>query len=146
MSEQSCLEALAALLRGVAEFDADDVTICDWRVLDGSSMLAPFAILEPSDEFSVVWNTSAAEATWNPIVSLIVRFVEWDESKAELYQVRQAIIDALDSGPGQTLGLAVREIRSDGAIGEIYDRYNQNPEESIPVYLVQRMIIRCEEF
>ena len=138
------------LLNLTSIFQTGDVTIGDWSILDGSSANAPYAIIEMADDFSV----SGAQSEWNGTTSipftLIVKFIDWDTSMLAFRDLRQSVIDALKStmyynSSSVTLGWGLRSIASASGIDPVYDRYEANPSESIPIFLSQRIILEVEE-
>jgi hypothetical protein len=138
------------LLKLTAHFSAGDVVIEDYSVLDGSSAAAPFAIIESSDDFAQVGVETQWSLTWQVSFTLLVRFIDWDTSRLAMRDLRQAVIDALTdtthySASSVTLAWGLRGIASGSGISEVYDRYNENSAESLPVYLSQRIILEVEE-
>jgi hypothetical protein len=138
------------LLRLTSVFSSGDVTIGDWSVLDGSSQSAPFAIIEVADALSV----SDIDAQWDKTISLpftlIVAFSDWDTSMLAFRDARQSVTDKLIDKDRYTstsaaLGWGLRSIATGGEISPVYDRYNENSAESLPVYLSQRIILEVEE-
>jgi hypothetical protein len=147
MSEKAVQTALQAFLKAMPEFQDDSVTICDWSVLDGPVIYAPYAVIEPANEFEVRWETSEPQSTWNEVVNIYVPFFDWGESRAALRDLRDAIISRLND-PDAVLGLAVRSVRSGSPIGEVYNGYipeDQRPD-ALPIFLTQALLVLCEEF
>lgn len=137
------------LLRLTSLFSAGDVTINDWSVLDGSSANAPFVVIEVADDFD-----SNTENTWlhswTIPFTLIVRFEDWDDSSTALRNARQTIIDALRDtthyhASSSLLAWGLRGMSAGTGISEIYDKYNENAVESLPVYLSQAINLAVEE-
>lgn len=138
------------LLRLSALFSTGDVVVSDWGILDGSSQAAPFVIIGVTDTFGL----SGIGEQWSIIrqipMALIVRFVDWDTSLLAFRDARQAVLDALvdvDRYNAASAGLAwgLRGITAGGTIDPVYDRYNESPAESLPVYLSQEIILEVEE-
>lgn len=138
------------LLRLASVFSAGDVTIGDWSVLDGSSQNAPFAIVEVSDVFGVSNIETQYSLTRSIPLTLIIRFLDWDTSLLAFRDARQSVIDHLlatkyYSAASADLAWGLRGISSGSGIDPVYDRYNENASESLPVYLSQRIILEVEE-
>jgi len=139
------------LLKLTSVFSAGDVVISDWSILDGSSQKAPFVIIEVSDDYEI---DGIQERQWEKITSipftLIVRFVNWDTSMIAFQVARQSVIDALVNVSNYDrasvkLGWGLLSISSSGTVDPVYDRYNENSAESLPVYLSQKIILRVKE-
>jgi len=151
MSESSILQELKSCLESLnTVFSPGDVTINDWSVLDGSSLNAPYAIIESCDDFSLDSPQSRSSLIWDIPVHLIVRFENWNISKPALSSLRQSILDKfldLESFSSSMSKLAVgfRRLWPAGPISGIYDRYLENEQEALPVYLSQTILIRVHE-
>ena len=148
MSEQTIAIALRTLLQSMSNFADADVTICDWSVLDGSSTAAPYAIIDVADSFETQFQVSVEEARWDIPVEIYEAFSDWDTTRAAFRDTRQAVIDQLADSPGATLGLACRAVRSESPVAPVYPAYLSDNEraEALPVFLMQRIIVVCEEF
>jgi hypothetical protein len=148
MSELLVAEAIQDVLQGMSEFDDADVTISDWKVLDGSSMAAPFAIIKIAGDFGRMWRTKSAETTYNIPVEIYVKFTEWSTTLLAFRALRQAILDIFDTAPGVVAGFRVNSIRSGSGIGEVYEKYIDPAlqGEAIPQMLMQVLMFNCEEF
>jgi hypothetical protein len=147
MSETTVQAALQTALQGMSEFDNADVTVNDWGILDGPVSNAPYAIIESSDTFNVQWSMSAVmESSWQIPFTLIVAFTDWDTSLNNFRVIRQAVIDMLDGSTDTTLGGAVRRVRSDGPIGQIYSVEVVDPAYATPAFLSQRIIVEMIEY
>jgi len=137
------------LLRLTSLFSSGDVTICDWSVLDGSSQNAPYAVIEVADEFDSntenTWTT-----TWQIPFTFIVRFTDWDDTLVSVRNTRQTILAALRDtthyhASSTALAWGLRRISAVTGISEIYDKYNDNTTESLPVYLSQTINLEVDE-
>ena len=131
-------------------FSSGDVTIGDWSILDGSSLSAPFAISEVADDFTIEGIEDNLSTRWQIPFSIIVRFTDWDASMLEIGALRQTVLAKLTQtvyydSLSTTLAWGLRGISSNTGINEVYDRYNDNTAESLPVYLSQRIILDVEE-
>ena len=138
------------LLKLTALFSTGDVVIGDWSVLDGSSLAAPFVIIEVADDYNVTQLETEWQQTRSIPMTLIVRFVDWDTSMLAFRDTRQTVIDALTAtmyydSASVNLAWGLRGISNGSGIDPVYDRYNENSAESIPVYLSQRIILEVEE-
>jgi len=137
------------LLRLTSTFTSGDVTIGDWSVLDGSNLAAPFVIIEVAEAFDSntenTWTTN-----WTIPFTLIVRFVDWDTSMLEMRDTRQIVLAALRDtthyhASSTALAWGARRISSATGIDAVYDRYNENTAESIPVFLAQKINLEVTE-
>lgn len=151
MSE-STLEAdlQRELFRLTSIFSTGDVTIGDWSILDGSSQAAPFAIIEVADGMTVTGIESQYSIVRSIPMTLIVRFLDWDTSLLAFRDLRQSVIDQLldvdhYTSTSAALAWGLRGMTNDGGIDPVYDRYNENTAESLPVYLSQRLLLEVEE-
>lgn len=139
------------LLRLTATFSAGDVTICDWSVLDGSSMAAPFAIIDVAETFNMPDVTIRQwSCAWAILFDIVVRFVDWDTSRLAIRDLRAVVLDALRDtthyhASSTALAFGLRKISAGSPIEEIYDKYNENTAESLPVFLSQTIILEVEE-
>lgn len=139
------------LLKLTSLFSAGDVTISDWSVLDGSSQAAPFAIIDVCDTFDMPDITLETEAsTWILLFDLVVRFLDWDTSRLAIRDARTTILLALCdtahySSASAALAWGLRKISSGSSIEPIYDKYNENPVESLPAYLSQTINLEIEQ-
>ncbi len=128
-------------------FSDDDVVINDWSILDGPSSAAPYALIETPDDVEVLEIESDAQYSLVAIpVYLIVRFLDWTSAKNDLLSLRTTVINHLihpeDFAQDQgQLGAIIRKIRSGSDVVGIYDRYEENQEESLPVFLAQLILI-----
>lgn len=148
MTEKTIQEAIQAVLVATATFDTGDVTINDWGVLDQSTANAPYVIIETADEFESLFRVDSDENTYQVILNLVVRFVDWDTSKTAFRDTREIVRAALADPSNATSGLAVRAVRSGGAIIPIYDAYAYADEQpdALPAFLTQRITAECQEF
>jgi len=137
------------LLRLTSTFSSGDVTISDWSILDGSSAAAPFVVIGVADDFDSetenVWT-----ASWTIPFDLIVRFTDWDDSMLALRNARQTIISNLRDtthyqNASAALAWGLRRISAGSGVSEIYDKYNENTVESLPVYLSQQINMEVAE-
>lgn len=149
MSEQTIQTAIQTTLGALANFQPGAVVINDWRRLDGSLQLSPYAIIETADQFNSRQDSVTPVTQWVIPVTILVRFTDWPESYNALRDLRQAIIDGFntvgdDRSPGAGAVLA-SVIRSDGPVGEWYDNYNGQPGPA-PIFITQRLVLEVEEF
>lgn len=137
------------LLRLTATFSSGDVTIGDWSVLDGSSLAAPFVIIEVADTFDSntenTWTTN-----WTIPFTLLVRFIDWDTSMLAMRDARATVLTALRDtthyhASSTALAWGLRKLSAATGIDAVYDRYNENTAESIPVFLAQKINLEVEE-
>jgi hypothetical protein len=138
------------LLRLTSTFSSGDVTIGDWSVLDGSSQAAPFAIIEMADGFSMIDIQGERSNTWPIPFTILVAFSDWDTSMTAIRDLRETILNALVKVENYTatsagLGWGLRTIAAGTGISEVYDRYQENAAESLPVYLSQQIVLEVEE-
>lgn len=151
MSEATIQADLQRELLGLTSiFSAGDVVIENYRILDGSSAKAPFAIIEASDDFAQESIETEWATTWQIPFVLIVAFKDWNVSRLALQSLRQSVIDALTDtahydSASVTLAWGLRGISAGTGISEIHQAYEQNPVEALPTYLSQRIILAVEE-
>lgn len=133
------------LLRITGTFSSGDVVINDWSILDGGNASAPYVIIQTADDPNVSGiQTGAALTSYTIPIYVVVKFDDWDSARSALQTTRQAVIDWLldtvnyhnDSG---RLAWGIRSIRALEPVTEVYDRYNENPEESLPVFLAHKL-------
>ena len=136
MSELATQTAIQSVLQALGNFGSGTVVINDWRILDQSTTLAPYAIIQNADNFNV--DRAQCLTTWQIPVTIIVRFTDWQESLNAFRTLRQAVITALKN-LSYVYGLA-----ADSPIGEIYDKYNDNPD-AMPVFISQRLIVPADD-
>lgn len=148
MDDSTLLTQLQAQLRTLTPtFSTTDVVINDWSILDGPSSNAPYALIETPDEIEILEIESDAQYTLVAIpLYLIVRFLDWTTSKNDFLSLRTTVLNHLSS-PGDfaknqgQLGAIIRKIRSGSDVIGIYDRYEENERESLPVFLTQQLLI-----
>jgi hypothetical protein len=148
MTEKTIQEAIQIVLIATATFDTGDVTINDWGVLDKSTENAPYTIIETADEFESLFRVDSDENTYQVILNLVERFVDWDTSKTAFRDTREIVRAALADPNNAVSGLAVRSVRSGGPISPIYETYGQSEiqADALPTFLTQRLIAECQEF
>jgi hypothetical protein len=148
MTEKTIQEALQTVLLATSTFSTGDVTINDWGVLDNSTANAPYVVIETADDFESLFRVDSDENTYQVILNLIERFVDWDTSKTAFRDTREIVRAALANPANAVSGLAVRDVRSGGAISPIYESYGQAEiqPDALPVFLFQRLIAECQEF
>lgn len=147
MNESTVMSALKTLLQGMANFANADVTICDWSILDGAVTNAPYAIIEPSDNFEMRFRVETPEITWEPYITIYEAFTDWGTTLAALQALREAVLTAIQAGTG-TLGLTLRYLRSAQPISQVYQVYTdpQDTPEALPVFLAAKIAVGLEEF
>lgn len=140
------------ILRDTSTFSSGDVVINDWSILDGPNDNAPYVIIESSDTLGaeIVQQEQVLFSYVIPF-TVIVQFTDWDESRAALQTARTTVVNRL-TGRTATLQNAsgkldwgLRAIRALEPVSEIYDRYQENPEESLPIFLAHRLGAQVEE-
>lgn len=148
MTEKTIQEAIQAVLLATSTFDAGDVTINDWGVLDNPTAKAPYVVIETADEFESLFRVDADENTYQVILNLVVRFLDWDTSKTSFRDMREIVRAALADPANATSGLAVRAVRSGGPIDPVYETYADADiqPDALPAFLSQRIIAECQEF
>lgn len=132
MSESAAQTAIQTALQALSDFADADVVINDWSVLDQSKAHAPYVIIETADAFEGGAVTGATR--WEIVLNLFVSFDDWTQAKNDFRDVRQAIIDAVDS-----LANAY-PVRSGGNVTEWYDQYADGASAE-PAFLSQRLIV-----
>lgn len=153
MSELSIQTAAQATIQSIAAFSSADVTINDWRILDGSVANAPYVIIESADEFTSDQTVMTPDTRWTMKLWLFERFTEWKTTLDNFTVRRQAIIDEFNEvGSNRSAGGAAatdaNPIRSGSPIQPYYDP--QTPasliQESDPIYLYQLLLLDVREF
>ena len=139
------------LLRITGTFSSGDVVINDWSILDGPNANAPYVNIQSSDTVSVE-NIQQEEPLTRYTIpfTVVVKFDDWDTARAALQTVRQTVIDWLkDTASFQDangrLAWGLRSIRSLEPVSEIYDKYVENTEEALPVFLAHKLGAVVEE-
>mgnify|MGYP003402230326 FL=1 len=153
MSEANVIAGIKTVIHSVTGFVSTSVTVEDWSVLDGPFANSPFFVLEMSDEFVSRQGTREDVTTWNIKGTLYVAFENWAISRSTLRSYRQAIIDKFNEvGTARSAGgleaTDINEIRSGGAVTEIYQAYNvqELTPESLPMCIAQEFVFVCEEY
>lgn len=139
------------LLRITATFSTGDVVVDDWSVLDGPNANAPYVIIETSDTFSMgTPHIEGQTITWTIPMLIVEKFSDWDTSRAALGATRQIVInwlrdtDNYHQSSGR-LAYGLRGLRSLEPLLPIFDRYEENPAESLPVFLGQTIAAIVDE-
>lgn len=133
------------LLRITGTFSSGDVVINDWSILDGPNNNAPYVIIQSSDTVSVD-NIQQELPLFSYVIpfTVVVAFDDWDTARASLQTTRQTVINWLadtenyQDASGR-LAWGLRGIRALEPVSEIYDRYAENPDESLPIFLAHRL-------
>ncbi len=153
MSEAAIQAGVQTILRAMAEFADADVVINDYRILDQSTLEAPYAIIGTSDDFESRQDTREEVNRWSIPVTLVERFTDWATSLNNLRDRRQAIIDKFNAllgerAAGLSGSLTCDVIRGDGPIVPRYppDLQPGHDQEAMPVFLSQDIILEFEEF
>lgn len=152
MSEKSVQEALQDLLQSMPEFADADVVINDWRVFDQYVGDAPYAIIANANDFRARQDTKTANTKWFVPVALVMNFVEWDTTMNALRDLRQAVVDLMNtsdsrSADGQN-GVTIDLVRSDTPITPWYPPYTRAEDmaDAVPQFIFQRIILEVEEW
>jgi len=149
-TEKAAQEGLQTLIQAMPEFLNASVTINDWSVLDGSAQASPFVIIENSDDFDARQQTVSPETDWYIPCWLVVTFTDWKPTLDILRDMRQALIGMLNTDANRALsipeGMIMNRIRSAIPITPMYDPYQENPEESLPLFLYQRFVFEITFF
>lgn len=149
MSESSVQSGLQTILQATTQLADASVTINDWRVLDGAFTASPWAVIQNADEFSAPQEINTPK-TWHEQVTLMQAFVDWPTAMNAFRDLRQAVLDQIDSGNGRsiggTAGMHVKDIRAGSPIRPFYAIDTVDPNEAEPIGLEQVLIFVCEEF
>lgn len=156
MSEQTIHEAIQATIQSLSAFDDADVTINDWRILDGEIVRSPYVIIETSDDFESRQQSRTPNTIWTIRVWLFVQFSQssggWKESLDNFRTYRQNIIDEFntvgtDRSPGGG-SVTADLIRSGTGILPYEDKYIPADlrNEALPLFLYQLLLMTVEEF
>jgi len=140
------------ILRDTGTFSSGDVTINDWSILDGKNSNAPYVIIQSSDDPRVdLMQEEKALFAYTIPFTIVVKFDDWDTARAALQTTRQTVLNRLTRKSAEFLDASgrldwgLRGIRSLEPVSEIYDRYAENPEESLPIFLAHRLGALVEE-
>lgn len=132
-------------------FGEADVVIDDWSILDGGNANAPYVIIVSSDTLEVTRiQTDDKLTSWTIPFYIIVKFDDWDSARSSLGATRQGVLDHLKATEGYLdasgrLAWGLRSIRALEPVSEIYDRFIENPEEALPVFLAHKLGAVVEE-
>lgn len=156
MSEQTIHEAVQITFQGLSAFDNADVTINDWRILDGEIVRSPYVIIETSDDFDSKQDTVTPNTQWEIRAWLFVQFSQtsggWKESLDNFRTYRQNIIDEFNVvGTNRSPGggsVTMKRIRNGTPILPYEDKYipADMRSESLPLFLYQLLMMSVEEF
>lgn len=96
MSDATIQARVQTLIRAIEEFDDEDVTLGDFKVLDRGS--SPYAVILPGP-FSQEWLTHDGKVriTWSVGIDVAERFL--NDSYAPIVSARQLVKDQLDQYP-----------------------------------------------
>ena len=140
------------LLRDTGTFSSGDVVINDWSILDGPNDKAPYVIIQSSDDPGVeLIQEEKALFRYTIPFTIVVQFDDWDSARSALQTTRQTVLNRLSKKTAEfqdasgRLDWGLRTIRSLEPVSEIYDRYAENPEESLPIFLAHRLGALVEE-
>jgi hypothetical protein len=145
MSEKTLQESLKATLEALTGWDTVKVVINDWRVLDGSTTAAPYAIIETADGFSSDQTAMIPTVNWQIPVTLFVAWKDWGAAYDHLRDLRQAVIDEIAKNAQFATCYLVNTVRNDGLVGEWYDPYQNQDINPMPIFVIQRLILEVEE-
>lgn len=144
------MEGLQGAAQELAILSDADVVINDFSVFDQWVGLSPYLIIGSSDQFEARRDSSAAQTTWTIGATLIEQFVDWKTSLDNLRDHRQLIINKWNADDHRTAGglsgVDVRVIRSETPILPWFYPYQENTQETFPVFLYQDWGIDVEEF
>jgi len=145
MSEKALQESLKTTLETLTGWDTVKVVINDWRILDGSTSAAPYAIIETADGFSSNQAAMIPVTNWQIPVTLFVAFKDWSEAYDRFRDLRQAVIDEIAKNAEFSTCYLVNVIRNDGLVGEWYDPYQNQDTNPMPIFVTQRIVLEIEE-
>lgn len=150
MSEATLMTQMQSELRSIpGVFANNSVVINDWGIFDGSSLQAPFALIEDSDSIEVT-STQIGQITkgYEIGITLIVRFTNWKPTLDEFVSLRDMVLSHFTEILSETSGVlefSLRGIRNGTDVYGIYDRYVEEKVESLPVFLAQKLLFKIEE-
>lgn len=153
MIETTVQANIQIIIQGMSEFDDADVTINDWSLLDQSNSRAPYVIITNASNIDSRQDTSDEQVTYGLPLFLIERFVDWETSLNNFRARRQALFNKFTAAgtarsAGGLEGFTINRVRTEGPITEYYDR--NIPAEliatSLPAFLMQEIVLECEEF
>ena len=144
MSEQTIEERIQTILQGLDQFADTDVVISDFSILDQTLQRAPLAIIEIADDFRASDEFGGClTVEWFIPVLLIERFVADQETRLQLRDKRQAVIDRFvgDRRNMGSPGVECNVIKNDGPVSG----YNPTAKATKPLILYQRLIFEVIE-
>jgi len=153
VTEQTLQEAFRDAFRALNRFEDLDVTINDWSVLDIATVNAPYIIIENSDDWESLQQTTTTTNNYRLPFTLFVKLAadNWKTALDNFRDVRQAVIDACaDTGRSAfgNAGVQVTRLRPEGPMGYVYPN-DIDPEQvpyATPLFLSQRIIAEVNEF
>lgn len=152
-TEKQIQEAVQTALLSMSEFDAGDVTINDFDVMDKAADNAPYAIIMNSENFDSRQDTKTVTGTWNVQIRLVVKLAEltWKTALDNFRDARQAIVDKIAGSvrSGNTLpGLDIKRVYAGGGLNFIYDGYvdAETLANATPAFVSQDLILESELF
>jgi hypothetical protein len=152
-TETALQSALKTLIQSLDEFDAVDVAINEWTILDGPNINAPYVVIKNADDLTARKDTAATQNQWLIPVELYVNFTDWKETLDRFRNMRQALLTLFggdnDSRSADSIeGVTIDVIRNRGPIEYLYDRYlpDDLQSEALPIFISQTLIFECQEF
>lgn len=149
MSESSIQTAIQTILRATSQLADASVVINDWSILDDAFTGSPWAVIQNADDFDAPQEINT-NVTWSERVTLMQAFTDWSTALNAFRDLRQAVIDQVNSTTGRSLGgmsgMQVRTIRAGSPVRPFYAYEVADPNEAEPIGLEQDLIFVCEEF
>lgn len=126
LKTQEFLRAL--LVDNLDEYEEHDVVINDWTILDGTMARSPYIIIENAPN---VETDQRRVYSYDLPITLVVSFVDWQETLNGFRTFRQNIVNLLAGNN------SVTKIKSTTEIAEMHDVYDRH-EDSLPVFIMQK--------
>lgn len=150
--EKLIQEGLQVALQTLDEFADIDIVINDWSILDASTTNAPYIIIVNADEFESRQDVPTPETTWSIGLLLVVPFIDWKTSYDAIRDMRQIIIDKINSSTVRSAGgleaVNIVEVHSGSPIVPIDNPYLlwEDIENALPDFVGQLVLLECEEY
>ncbi|MCC6192064.1 MAG: hypothetical protein IT318_23795 [Anaerolineales bacterium] len=145
--------AVQTIIQNMSEFENADVTINDWRLLDQSTVSAPYVIITNPVDIDSSKDSSDTQDTYILPLILVEPFTEWKTTLDNLRNRMEAIFTAFNAigtarSAGGIEGTNISRVRTDGPTTEYYGPGvdPQNIDEAMPIFLMQVIALFVEEF
>lgn len=126
--------------------NSDQVVVDDWGILDRPRDDAPYAQILSAEDFDLEPAPKRHTGNWEPEIALLVKFGDWDTARAEIATIREAVVTYLFANSGLGLqGVKIERVYAASPFEGVYIR-GARPDESVPLFLSQRIGVSVEVF